>query len=75
MATEMVRGSPTRFITTRTTRKVGLGSLLKEAAEACQGGLQMNRGRAPALESMSTFQRSHIDRMPLGDLPANLLTF
>jgi hypothetical protein len=63
------------FFTSRTTRKVGLGlPLLKEAAEACQGSLQiisaLGRGTTVKVE----FQRSHIDRMPLGDLPATYLT-
>ena len=63
------------FFTTRTTRKVGLGiPLLKEAAEACNGSLIITStpGRGTRLEA--EFQRSHIDRMPLGDLAGTLLT-
>ncbi|HEX7975316.1 MAG TPA: ATP-binding protein [Anaerolineales bacterium] len=63
------------FVTSRTTRKVGLGiPLLKAAAEACSGGLQIVSapGRGTCLKV--DFQRSHIDRMPLGDLPGTLLT-
>lgn len=62
------------FVTSRTTRKVGLGiPLLKAAAEACNGYLRINSavGRGTRLEV--EFQRSHIDRMPLGDLPSTLL--
>lgn len=62
------------FVTTRTTRKVGLGiPLFKAAAEACNGQLQvdseLNRGARLEVE----FQHSHIDRMPLGDLAGTLL--
>jgi hypothetical protein len=63
------------FYTSRTTRKVGLGiPLLKEAAEACNGFLQITStpGRGTTLEV--EFQRSHIDRMPLGDLAGTWLT-
>ncbi len=62
------------FVTSRTTRKVGLGiPLLKAAAEACNGYLRVNSapGRGTRLEA--EFQRSHIDRMPLGDLAGTLL--
>jgi hypothetical protein len=63
------------FITSRTTRKVGLGiPLLKAAAEACGGSLRLSSkpGRGTRLEV--EFQRSHIDRPPLGDLAGTLLT-
>lgn len=63
------------FVTSRTTRKVGLGiPLLKAAAEACNGSLHIvsQPGRGTRLEV--DFQRSHIDRMPLGDLAGTLLT-
>ncbi len=63
------------FVTSRTTRKVGLGiPLLKEAAEACNGNLQIESqvGRGTRIDV--DFKRSHIDRMPLGDLPGTILT-
>lgn len=63
------------FVTSRTTRKVGLGiPLLKEAAEICDGYLRITSvvGKGTRLEA--EFRRSHIDRMPLGDLPSTMLT-
>ncbi|MEW5960311.1 MAG: ATP-binding protein [Chloroflexota bacterium] len=57
------------FVTSRTTRKVGLGlPLFKAAAEACGGHLHLDStpGRGATVDVQ--FQRSHIDRMPLGDL-------
>jgi anti-sigma regulatory factor (Ser/Thr protein kinase) len=57
------------FTTTRTTRKVGLGiPLLKEAAEACNGSLRICSEPGKGTRIEIEFQRSHIDRMPLGDL-------
>lgn len=61
------------FVTSRTTRKVGLGiPLLKAAAESCNGHLRIHSavGRGTCVEV--EFQRSHIDRMPLGDLAGTL---
>jgi hypothetical protein len=63
------------FYTTRTTRKVGLGiPLLKEAAEACCGGLQIHSTPGAGTLIEVDFQRSNIDRMPLGDLPGTFLS-
>lgn len=62
------------FVTSRTTRKVGLGiPFLKAAAEACQGGLEIRSQPGRGTEIEVTFQHSHIDRMPLGDLQATFL--
>ncbi len=63
------------FITTRTTRKVGLGiPLLKAAAEACNGYFKIASRQGKGTQVEVEFQRSHIDRMPLGDLTGTLLT-
>jgi len=57
------------FYTSRTTRKVGLGiPLLKEAAEACNGFLTLQSEPGVGTRLDVQFQRSHIDRMPLGNL-------
>lgn len=74
MTPEMLAGVIDPFVTTRTTRKVGLGiPLLKEAAEACNGFLEMSSEVGKGTRLVTQFQHSHIDRMPLGDLPATLL--
>ena len=66
-------GNP--FVTSRTTRKVGLGiSLLKAAAEACHGCLSITSISGWGTRLAVEFQRSHIDRMPLGDLAGTMLT-
>lgn len=57
------------FTTSRTTRKVGLGiPLFKAAAEACEGHLLIRSKPGQGTSVDVEFQRSHIDRMPLGDL-------
>jgi len=63
------------FVTGRITRSVGLGiPLFKAAAEASNGSLSIRSipGQGTRLEA--EFQRSHIDRMPLGDLAGTMLT-
>lgn len=75
MTPEMVQQVSDPFYTSRTTRKVGLGiPLLKAAAQACEGDLIIHSqpGKGTAVEI--DFQHSHIDRMPLGDLPNTILT-
>lgn len=62
------------FITSRTTRKVGLGlPFLKEAAEACNGFLEIKSEVGKGTTIYVEFQLSHIDRMPLGDIPNTFL--
>ncbi len=63
------------FVTSRTTRKVGLGlPLLKEAAELCNGDLRITSTPGEGTLVEIEFQHSHIDRMPLGDLASTMLT-
>lgn len=62
------------FVTSRTTRKVGLGiPLLKAAAEACNGHLVISSTPGQGTQIEVEFQRSHIDRMPLGNLAGTIL--
>jgi hypothetical protein len=69
MDAEMVTRVEDPFVTSRTTRKVGLGiPLLKEAAEACNGFLKIESQVGIGTTVFVQFQRSNIDRMPLGDL-------
>lgn len=63
------------FVTSRTTRKVGLGiPFFKAACEACEGSfsIQSQPGLGTTVEAV--FKHQHIDRMPLGDLTGTLLT-
>jgi len=74
MDAEMVKRVVDPFVTSRTTRKVGLGiPLFKEAAEICNGcfNIQSEVGKGTCLDI--EFQRSHIDRAPLGNLSNTFL--
>lgn len=62
------------FFTTRTTRHVGLGiPLFKAAAEHCNGSLTVTSRPGKGTRLQATFQHSHIDRAPLGDIVGTLL--
>lgn len=74
MTPEMAQRIVDPFITSRTTRKVGLGiPLLKAAAEMCNGFLQIESHPGTGTEIIIHFQRSHLDRMPIGDLAGTIL--
>ncbi|MCU0559787.1 MAG: ATP-binding protein [Desulfobacterales bacterium] len=61
------------FITSRTTRRVGLGlSLLAAAARRCEGDLTVAAEPGRGTEVAAVFRHSHIDRAPLGDVAATL---
>ena len=69
MDEETIRKVSDPFFTSRTTRKVGLGiPLLKEAAEACNGRMEILSKPGAGTQIEVSFQHSHIDRMPLGNL-------
>jgi hypothetical protein len=74
MSAEKLKNIADPFITSRTTRKVGLGiPFLKAAAEACEGGLEIRSERGIGTELEVRFKHSHIDRMPLGDMQGTWL--
>ncbi len=74
MTAEMAAKVTDPFVTSRTTRKVGLGiPLLKAAAEACDGWLIIQSAPGKGTQIKVEFCNSHIDRMPLGDLPSTWL--
>lgn len=63
------------FITSRTTRKVGLGiPFLKAAAEICDGSFDIQSMPGIGTTVQAEFKHSHIDRMPLGDISGTLHT-
>jgi hypothetical protein len=74
MSKEKMENLSDPFVTSRTTRKVGLGiPFLKEAADACNGYLKIESTIGKGTQVEVNFQRSHIDRMPLGDLAGTFL--
>jgi hypothetical protein len=69
MDKELLKQVTDPFITTRTTRRIGLGiPLFKESAERAGGSLSLDslKGKGTVLEA--SFRISHIDRLPLGDM-------
>lgn len=63
------------FYTTRTTRKVGLGiPLFKTSAEACDGFFEIKSQLGVGTEITAVFRHSHIDRVPLGNMPETIVT-
>jgi anti-sigma regulatory factor (Ser/Thr protein kinase) len=64
------------FFTTRKTRHVGLGlPLLAGAAERAGGALHIRSQPGQGVRVEGTFQLSHPDRQPLGDIATTLLAF
>lgn len=75
MSVETVNHLADPFFTSRTTRNVGLGiPLLKEQAETCNGRMDISSRPGMGTKIEAYFQHSHIDRMPLGNLPVTFLT-
>ncbi|MCX8128500.1 MAG: ATP-binding protein [Clostridia bacterium] len=63
------------FVTTRTTRKVGLGiSLFKASAEEAGGKLEIRSEKGKGTELEVSFRISSIDRIPLGDIPETVIS-
>lgn len=74
MTEEIVKQVIDPFYTSRTTRKIGLGiPLLKEQAETCNGKMNIISKPGAGTKIEASFQHSHIDRMPLGNLPTTFL--
>lgn len=75
MTPEFVKKVTDPFTTTRTTRKVGLGvPLFKLAAETAGGEFNISSEVGKGTLVHASFQRSNIDRPPLGDLRGTLIT-
>jgi len=75
MDEEMIERALDPFFTTKTTRRVGLGlPLLGEACRLSNGDLQVQSSRGRGTKIKATFQHSHIDRQPLGNLGDTLIT-
>ena len=75
MTAEQVRRVQDPFYTTRTTRKVGMGvPLFRMAAEMAGGGLTIRSVPGEGTRVEAEFVRSHIDRMPLGDMVDTMVT-
>ncbi len=63
------------FVTTKDTRDVGLGiSLLDQAAQSSGGKLDIQSREGKGTSISASFEYSHIDRKPLGNIESTLLS-
>lgn len=63
------------FVTTRTSRKVGLGiPLMLAACKRCDGDLTIESEKNVGTKLTATFRHSHIDRAPMGDMAETMLS-
>ena len=63
------------FVTTRTTRKVGMGlSLFQQSAQEAGGHLELASEPGKGTVVKVAMSHSHIDRKPLGDLAETVVT-
>jgi hypothetical protein len=75
MSEELVKIVENPFVTTRETRKVGLGiSFFKQAAEMTGGFLKIDSKLGVGTTITAFFIKSHIDRQPLGDMSETMTT-
>jgi hypothetical protein len=75
MSSEFLNKVLDPFVTTRTTRKVGLGlSLFQQSAQEAEGDLFVESTPGLGTRVCVKMKRSHIDRKPLGDMVSTLLT-
>ncbi len=69
MDEETVRNVTNPFVTSRTTRKVGLGtSFLKGLADLCDGSLEISSVPGEGTTVRISVRRDHIDLPAMGDL-------
>ena len=75
MSKEFLRTVKDPFSTTRTTRKVGMGiSLFEAAAVQCGGKLDITSEVGVGTTLTTTFELDSIDRAPLGDIAGTMVT-
>jgi anti-sigma regulatory factor (Ser/Thr protein kinase) len=75
MPAEKLKNPTDPFITSRTTRRVGMGlSLLAAAAQRCEGRLAIETEAGRGTQVTATFRNSHIDRAPIGDMASTITT-
>ena len=75
MDEEMVKRVTDPFVTTRTTRRVGLGiSLLKSLAQQTGGDIKLESEVGVGTVIRADFSYNHIDRQPLGDISAVMVS-
>ena len=75
MAPDFLKSVTSPFTTTRTTRKVGLGiPMFKANAELTGGSFDIESEVGVGTRMTANFVLSSIDRPPLGDMPATMVS-
>jgi hypothetical protein len=75
MTPEVAERAADPFYTTRKTRRVGLGlSLLQAATQRSEGSFALDSAQGRGTRVECSFGLSHLDRPPLGDVVATLIT-
>ena len=75
MSDEFLKTVKDPFSTTRTTRKVGMGlSLFEAAATQCGGGLEISSKLGKGTRVNVEFELNSIDRAPIGDMAGTMTT-
>ncbi len=75
MTEEFIAKVTDPFTTTRTTRRVGMGlPFLKQSAELCGGMFEIKSKVGVGTKTTATFAYDSVDRPPLGDMPATVMT-
>lgn len=63
------------FVTTRTSRRVGLGiPLMMAACRRCEGDLVIESEKNAGTRLTAEFKHSHIDRAPIGNMAETMLS-
>ena len=75
MSQELLNHVTDPFVTSRTTRKVGLGiSLFKSACERCNGNFIITSQVNVGTKIVATMEYDHIDRAPIGRIEDTITT-
>jgi anti-sigma regulatory factor (Ser/Thr protein kinase) len=75
MDPEVLKNVLDPFVTTRTTRRVGLGlPMLDQATKEANGSLTITSKPGQGTEVTAVFQANHIDRKPLGDMGSTMVS-
>ncbi len=73
MDEELLKQAVNPFYTTKEGKKFGLGlSLLSQACTDAGGRMQLEPGKDGGLKLTASFDKSHVDMKPLGNIPKTL---
>ena len=76
MPQEMIDAINSRFYSSRKERKIGMGiALLKFHSELCGGQFWLKSKQGEGTEIYASYQRSHVDLQPKGDLSGCFANF